>query len=400
MRLMTSALLLTVGRSFAPAIRHRAAASAGFLVPQHHPLKPSRAFFLLSAPESPYGRSAFSTAASSAIDATAASISKTMKRIEKQRNSLEKEAKQAAQCEAYTDRANLIVSNLYQIDAGADSAKLTAYDEDGTARQVFIKFNKAKFRDAKEEADWLFTKARKMRRGTKVIADLLESNEQQRLFLAEALAALSAIEGDDSGDADDALEQIKQRILSSKVVDVQFGDGSGDDSSSSPKPSANSRRRQQQSAAPEYRQFFGDESEGSLEILVGRNRRQNEKLSFFVGKKGDVWLHARGVPGAHVVVKNRRAAAEDIGPKTLQLAANLALFYSNHRDEARAEVSVAEPKHVLKPARAPLGTVKVRQELAVLVGCPFDVPQECIDKRAEGESQGGGEQGESKSYEL
>jgi len=315
-----------------------------------------------------------------------------MQRVEKQRSSLEREAKQAAQCEAYSERANLIVSNLYAIPAGADSCVVTAYNDDGSSREVFLKFNKAKFRDAKEEADWLFAKARKMRRGTKVIADLLETNEEQRIFLAESLAALSAI--DDANGA--TLELVKQRVLSSKVVEVHF-----DDQCPSTNPSVDNRekqqqnqhraRRQQSPPKPEFRRFVGDESEGSLEILVGRNRRENEKLSFAVGKKGDLWLHARGVPGAHVVVRNdhsrgRRCAA-DIGPRTLQLAANLALFYSNHRNEARAEVSVAEPKHVLKPARAPLGTVKLRQELAVLVGSPFEVPQECVDKRAEGEKE-------------
>jgi predicted ribosome quality control (RQC) complex YloA/Tae2 family protein len=317
-----------------------------------------------------------------------------MQRIAKQRNSLEKEEKQAAQCETYSDRANLIVSNLYAIPAGAHSCKLTAYDDDGTLRPVFVKFNKQKFRDAKEEAEWLFNKARKMRRGSKVVAELLYANEQQTAFLGEALAALSAIEGDDADDALDALDLVKQRIQSSKIVDVQFDDDDDDETPSST-PSSKQQRKQQRRKhpEPEFRQFFGDESEGSLQILVGRNRRQNEKLSFFVGKKGDAWLHARNVPGAHVVVKNDhsrgRRSAEDIGPKTLQLAANLALFYSNHRNEARAEVSVVEPKHVLKPARAPLGTVKLRQELAVLIGSPFDVPQDCIDKRAEGEKREG-----------
>ncbi|OPL17848.1 MAG: hypothetical protein AVO35_08190 [Candidatus Aegiribacteria sp. MLS_C] len=37
--------------------------------------------------------------------------------------------------------------------------------------------------------------------------------------------------------------------------------------------------------------------------FVGRNARQNEVVTFRIGKRGDIWLHARGIPGAHVVLK-------------------------------------------------------------------------------------------------
>ena len=72
-------------------------------------------------------------------------------------------------------------------------------------------------------------------------------------------------------------------------------------------------------------------------------RRQNEKLSFFVGKKGDAWLHARNVPGAHVVVKNDhsrgRRSAEDIGPKTLPVGCERGKgYYEHHQHECPDEI--------------------------------------------------------------
>jgi hypothetical protein len=109
--------------------------------------------------------------------------------------------------------------------------------------------------------------------------------------------------------------------------------------------------------------------------LIGRNRRGNEYISLSLAKGTDVWLHARGTPGAHVLIPQRRGSPP-VTPECLQLAANVAVFYSDARSERRADVTVASPKHILKPRNAPLGAVQVRQEDKVVLGFPADVPEE------------------------
>jgi predicted ribosome quality control (RQC) complex YloA/Tae2 family protein len=42
---------------------------------------------------------------------------------------------------------------------------------------------------------------------------------------------------------------------------------------------------------------------GGWRCFIGRNARQNEEVTFGIGRKGDLWFHARGIPGAHVVLK-------------------------------------------------------------------------------------------------
>ena len=68
---------------------------------------------------------------------------------------------------------------------------------------------------------------------------------------------------------------------------------------------------------------------------------------------------------------------KDHWDEALTFAANLASFYSDFRQEKRAEITMAEPKHILKPAGAPLGSVKIRKEVASIIGNPFSVPVEC-----------------------
>lgn len=42
---------------------------------------------------------------------------------------------------------------------------------------------------------------------------------------------------------------------------------------------------------------------GGWRCFAGRNARENDEITFSIGKRGDYWFHARGIPGAHVVLK-------------------------------------------------------------------------------------------------
>jgi len=95
-----------------------------------------------------------------------------------------------------------------------------------------------------------------------------------------------------------------------------------------------------------------------------------------------VFFSSRGNPGAHVLILQRRGGPEATD-ECLQLAANLAVFYSDSRSERKALVTLAQPKHVVKPRGAPLGAVKLREEWKVLTGFPDDVPEELKQAREE-----------------
>jgi predicted ribosome quality control (RQC) complex YloA/Tae2 family protein len=92
-----------------------------------------------------------------------------------------------------------------------------------------------------------------------------------------------------------------------------------------------------------------------LSILVGRGARENHHLTFAVARPEDLWLHARDVPGAHVIIRDPegRAGADD-----LREAAEVAAFHSEARAEAQVDVHVTRRKH-LRPARGGPGRVHV-----------------------------------------
>lgn len=92
-----------------------------------------------------------------------------------------------------------------------------------------------------------------------------------------------------------------------------------------------------------------------LSVLVGRGARENHHLTFRVAGAEDLWLHARDLPGAHVILRDPegRAGADD-----LHEAAELAAFFSDGRDERLVDVHVTRRKHV-RPARGGPGRVFV-----------------------------------------
>jgi len=73
-----------------------------------------------------------------------------------------------------------------------------------------------------------------------------------------------------------------------------------------------------------------------LPIYVGRNARENEELTFKVARSDDLWLHAHGTPGSHVVVRLEKGS--DPPTETLKDAATLALLYSDLKKSGKGEV--------------------------------------------------------------
>ncbi|HEY6553341.1 MAG TPA: NFACT RNA binding domain-containing protein, partial [Vicinamibacteria bacterium] len=90
-----------------------------------------------------------------------------------------------------------------------------------------------------------------------------------------------------------------------------------------------------------------------LTLLVGRGAKENHHITFAVARPEDLWLHARDVPGAHVILRDDegRAAADD-----LREGAEVAAFFSEKKSEGRVDVHVTRRKHI-RPGRGGAGRV-------------------------------------------
>jgi predicted ribosome quality control (RQC) complex YloA/Tae2 family protein len=99
-------------------------------------------------------------------------------------------------------------------------------------------------------------------------------------------------------------------------------------------------------------------------LLVGRSNRDNDHVTFKVAGPDELWFHARGVPGAHVILRTGGRAPTDA---QIEAAASAAAHFSAARGAARAAVDYTARKHVRKPRGSKPGMVTYERETTVQV---------------------------------
>lgn len=112
-----------------------------------------------------------------------------------------------------------------------------------------------------------------------------------------------------------------------------------------------------------------------FEIWVGRNAANNELLTLKYAHKDDLWLHARNVPGSHVVIKYQ--SGKPFPQDVIEKAAALSAYYSTLKNDSLCPVSYTQKKYVRKFKGGALGSMKMEREDVIMV-----VPQDM--KEAEG----------------
>lgn len=98
-----------------------------------------------------------------------------------------------------------------------------------------------------------------------------------------------------------------------------------------------------------------------FEILVGKSARDNDHLTFKVARPRDVWLHAHGFAGSHVVIRHPDGTGE-VPRRVIERAAELAAWHSKARGaRGKIAVHVCRAADVSKGRGAPAGQVLLRR---------------------------------------
>lgn len=228
---------------------------------------------------------------------------------------------------------DLILARYADIPQGASRARLTGFDE----RSVEVELDPAK--PPHENASAYYQRATKSERATERLPALLEQAQRAR----------------------DRLAELYERARSGRVDEagVRAAIGSGAPRAETP--------REARPALP-YRVF---RSSGGLEIRVGRGAAHNDDLTFHHSSPGDVWMHARHVGGAHVIV--RWPGPGNPPARDLAEAASLAALHSKARTSSSVPVDWTFRKYVRKPRKSPPGRV-----LADRVQTVFVTPEESL----------------------
>jgi predicted ribosome quality control (RQC) complex YloA/Tae2 family protein len=263
-------------------------------------------------------------------------VARLRSRVQKLRRTLaavEEDAARASRAEAARARAELLLPLASRIPRGAREARVQDWsraDEEGRPAEVVLALDPA-LSAAENAAGWL----RKAKRYAAAAGRIAARKDEVSGEVARAQALLHRAEA-----AEDAAQLA--------TVEAE-----------APAP----RRPGARNDAPRlpYRRFG---AEGASPILVGRSARDNDALTFRVARGNDVWLHVRGVQGAHVVLPGAGASPD---ARTLGDAALLAVHFSSARGQDGVEVAWTRCKHVRKPKGAAPGSVIVTQEKVLRV---------------------------------
>jgi predicted ribosome quality control (RQC) complex YloA/Tae2 family protein len=106
--------------------------------------------------------------------------------------------------------------------------------------------------------------------------------------------------------------------------------------------------------------------EGGFEVLAGKNSTNNDLLTLKHARPDDLWFHARGGSGSHVVLRVGSARGEP-GKAAREQAAAIAAYFSSMKTSRMAPVAMTRRKYVRKPKGSPPGTVLIEREEVLFV---------------------------------
>jgi hypothetical protein len=257
-----------------------------------------------------------------------------IKRLERKRDAILADLERAGAAEELRERASLLLAHAHEIPPGASRFEAMAWDD--KPRVVRIDLDPRK--SPTELAQELFARSKRMKRGLDVAPKRLEAVEAELLELTQLGESLQEAAPDGLAGALEAL---------------------GIETTA---PQERERKRKRAGARPPYREFVT--ADGSV-VLVGRAAADNDRLTLQVARPQDLWLHARGVTGAHVVVPLQKSRA--CTPETLVDAATLAAHFSDLRGEPVVDVIYTPRRFVRKRKGSPTGSVTLEREKVLAV---------------------------------
>jgi predicted ribosome quality control (RQC) complex YloA/Tae2 family protein len=256
-------------------------------------------------------------------------IEKSVERASRAVAAMQHDLQHSTRADDYQRVGTLLLAHLQDIPAGSSS--WTAHDGSGT-REVKLDPQ----RTVAQNAQRYFDKA-KQNRSMRVQAEQRLSGLQERITRGRRLLA--------------ALEQINSRdelrTLMKEHSDDLHTFGISD--------------KGKKEELPPFRVFTVD---GGFQVLAGKSSANNDMLTMKFAKQNDLWFHARGSSGSHVVLRVGSAAGEP-SRKAKQQAAAIAAYYSKMRNAKNVPVVMTERKYVHKPRGAPAGTVTLDRETVV-----------------------------------
>jgi predicted ribosome quality control (RQC) complex YloA/Tae2 family protein len=191
--------------------------------------------------------------------------------------------------------------------------------------------------DAVGNANRLFNKYHKLRRATNLIPAQIEQNALELATIEQLLADLML------ADTPAEVALVKAEVQTAGLVRGAKPAQSMQKKSQKSQKGKGGKPTKGKPVPPGGGVPLRVQSRDGFTLLIGKNSRQNEEVTFHQATANDIWLHARGVPGAHVIVKS---AGREVPRSTIEQAASLAAYYSQARGSTSVPVDYTQQRYV------------------------------------------------------
>lgn len=242
-------------------------------------------------------------------------LDKNIKKLAKQ----EKELAATENAEEFRQKGELLTTYLSMVPNNQDQVELDNYY---TNEKITIALDKSL--TPNQNAQRYFKKYQKLKEAVKHLTGLIEETKHTITYLESVETALSHASISD-------IEDIREELVETGFVKRRTRD------------KRHKRKKPEQYLA----------SDGKTIIMVGRNNLQNDELTFKMAKKGELWFHAKDIPGSHVLIKDNLNPSDEVKTD----AAELAAYYSKARLSNLIQVDMIEAKKLNKPTGAKPGFV-------------------------------------------
>ena len=242
-------------------------------------------------------------------------LDKNIKKLGKQ----EKELLATENAEEFRQKGELLTTYLTLVPNNQDQVELDNYY---TNEKIVIALDKSL--TPSQNAQRYFKKYQKLKEAVKHLTGLIQETKDTITYLESVETALNHASISD-------IEDIREELVETGFVKRRTRD------------KRHKRKKPEQYLA----------SDGKTIIMVGRNNLQNDELTFKMAKKGELWFHAKDIPGSHVLIKNNLNPSDEVKTD----AAELAAYYSKARLSNLVQVDMIEAKKLNKPTGGKPGFV-------------------------------------------
>lgn len=246
----------------------------------------------------------------------------------------------------YKRTGDLILSNLYMIKKGDSEAQLTDYSREDMPT-VTVKLDKRL--TPQQNAQKYYSEYKKCDTAEKMLTERIRSGKEELLYIDSVFDSLTR------ADTEADISALREELYEQGYI----------------------KRTNTKSKPPKALPPKKFSTSGGFEVLVGRNNKQNDKLTLKDSAKTDIWFHTKDIPGSHVILKTD---GKPPGDADIYEAALLSAFHSKASGSSSVAVDYTLVKNVKKPSGAKPGMVIFTDNKTLFVTPDTEIIQRLKEK--------------------